>query len=97
MNRYDVDGKAHRMLSRIARGPATRAELMADGDPGRGARHRRKLQFVFLALKDDGLVERIEGQGYRISRKGEEVLEALQQGTAVEIAHDRIWLSRRAA
>lgn len=91
---YSNNGKSHRILARLAHGPATLAELR-EATRTKGA-VARKVFFLVGAMMRDGLIHR-EGSDYTITPDGLDALAELSAGHDFTVAEPTVRIFARAA
>lgn len=94
MATFTHEGKAHRVLARLAHGPATLAELR-EATRTNGA-VARKVFFLVGAMMRDGLIHR-EGSDYTITPDGLGALAELSAGHDFTVAVPTVRYFGRAA
>jgi hypothetical protein len=84
---YSPGGKGHRMLERLAQGPAADAELRRAAVPKGDRRLLARMHHVILALTADGLAVRAEPGAYVLTLPGADALACLRVGHAATFGH----------
>lgn len=79
MAHYRAEGRAHRMLQRLAEGPARTLELKIVAHPEEGSRRRNKCWHTVAQLRADLLIDRI-GAAFAITQAGIDALACLNGG-----------------